>query len=64
MRERKTIEKVLDIDEITTYIFVELSCPQEGKKNSTEQGVSKASTEIQSVSAVLMGSSRKGFPSK
>lgn len=61
-RIRKSIEKMLAADETTRYTFVKLSCPYEDKKSDTEQGDSKASTIIQRVSAVFMGSTRNGFP--
>ncbi|HOW13941.1 MAG TPA: hypothetical protein PLL47_03845 [Methanosarcina sp.] len=59
-RIRKSIEKTLAADETTRYTFVKLSCPYEDKNSDTEQGDSKASTTIQRVSAVFMGSARNG----
>ncbi|MDM7920493.1 MAG: hypothetical protein QUS12_15235 [Methanosarcina sp.] len=59
-RIRKSIEKTLAADETTRYTFVKLSCPYEDKNSDKEQGDSKASTTIQRVSAVFMGSARNG----
>ncbi len=64
MRIRKNIEKTLTTDETAMYIFVELSCPYEDKKNNTEHGDSNTSKTIQSVSTVLIGSPRNVFPLK
>lgn len=61
-KKRKNTEKILTADETVTYSFVELSFPYEDKKKSTELGDNKASTAIQRVSAVFMGSARNGFP--
>jgi len=61
---RKKRENKLAADETITYTFVELSCPYEDMKNNAEQGDSKASIMIQTISAVLMGSTRNGFPLK
>ena len=61
-KKRKNTEKIPAADETVTYTLVELSDPFEDRKNNTEPGDSKASTAIQRVSAVFMGSARNGFP--